>query len=296
MLGSSSAIYSAEPARGWLPWGALAPFIGIALVVAPLAAVSLVLVHFHLVDTQDDPIGPIGLYAFLLLPFAAMGCVIVAWVRFVERRPLATIGLTGFRPARIFLRGHLFGAGMVCAIVAGIWIAGGFAAEGGGVALHSVRALANITLLAACFAVQSSVEEIVFRGWLLSVIARKFPLWVAVLVSSILFTLLHFDGPDQPWLFTLNVLLFAIFACSWSLRSGNIWGVMGWHAGWNWLFGTGFELRVTGLDLHVPALLVKLVPHGPDDLTGGALGPEGSVVCTLLLLGGIVFLARPRTG
>lgn len=58
---------------------------------------------------------------------------------------------------------------------------------------------------------------------------------------------------------------------------------MGWHTGWNWFAGVGFGVPITGLDVHQPALLVKLVPIGPDHLTGGFDGPEGSVLTLALL-------------
>jgi uncharacterized protein len=60
------------------------------------------------------------------------------------------------------------------------------------------------------------------------------------------------------------------------------------------VLATGFELRVTALDAHLSALLVKLIPRGPDRLTGGVQGPEGSimcsVMCSVILIGGITFL------
>ena len=65
---------------------------------------------------------------------------------------------------------------------------------------------------------------------------------------------------------------------------------MGWHAGWNWLLAVGFEVPVTGLDVHLPALLVKLTPIGPDALTGGAEGPEGSFLCSLFFAGASALL------
>src|SRR5262249_51904624 len=154
-------------------------------------------------------------------------------------------------PMRTFLRGHLVGVAMVTAIVAGIWAAGAFHAGAWGRAFDSPAALGGITVLLLCFAVQSSVEEIVFRGWMLSAIAFKRSVALAVLLTSLVFTLLHFDL-DQPWLFTANVFLFSAFACLWALETGNVWGVMGWHAAWNWLLATGFELRVTSLDAHMP--------------------------------------------
>ena len=54
---------------------------------------------------------------------------------------------------------------------------------------------------------------------------------------------------------------------------------MGWHAGWNWLLAVGFGLPVTGLDVGIPALLVDLQAEGRSWLTGGAQGPEASVLC-----------------
>lgn len=66
---------------------------------------------------------------------------------------------------------------------------------------------------------------------------------------------------------------------------------MGWHTGWNWLLGVGFELPVTGLNTHMPALIVRLAPAGPNYLTGGAQGVEASVGCTIVLIVGIACTA-----
>ncbi|HKD23971.1 MAG TPA: hypothetical protein VKB71_18270, partial [Rhizomicrobium sp.] len=121
------AIYPADPARGWLPWGALVPFLGIAFVVATVGVLQVALQHAHLLDARENPIGLTGFAAFLLVPFAALGLVVLAWVRFVERRSFASIGLAGDHPARTFARGQLTGIAMAASIVAGIWVTGGFA-------------------------------------------------------------------------------------------------------------------------------------------------------------------------
>jgi hypothetical protein len=93
----------------------------------------------------------------------------------------------------------------------------------------------------------------------------------------------------------LSSFLFSVFACAWALRTGQIWGVMGWHAGWNWLLAVGFEVPVTGLNAGLPALLVQLVPRGPALLTGGSQGPEGSLWCSFFFAAGIAYhLGRAR--
>ena len=287
--------FSDAPARGWLPWGALAPLLAILFVLIPVLATLRPLEAMRLADARGDPIGTAGLVVFLLLPFGLTGALVIGWVRFVERRPLATIGLSWPGAMRTFLIGLAIGAATIFAVVAASWSAGALDARGYGPALASPAALGGIALLLLAFAVQASVEELLFRGWLLSAVARKFNVPAAVVLSSAVFAFLHFS-PGQPLLVTVNLVLFALFACCWALKAGNIRGVMGWHAGWNWLLATGFELPVTGLDAHLPALVVRLDRVGPDYLTGGPQGPEGSIFCTIFFLIGIAFigLRRPR--
>jgi membrane protease YdiL (CAAX protease family) len=287
----SRALFSPEAARGWIPWGALAPFLAFAFVVGPLLGIALALADFGLIDDNGEPRGLPGIYVFLLLPFAAIGLLVLGWVRFVERRPLATIGLTRKTPGRSFLRGLVIGCLTLLVVVLASWAAGGFEARAFGAALRSPAALLNIGILLLCFMFQASVEELVFRGWLLSAVARKFNVPLAVILSSLIFCLLHFD-PEQSWLATANLALFALFACAWALHSGSIWGVMGWHVGWNWLLATGFELPVTGIEVDVPALLVALTPSGPQYLTGGATGPEASVFCGVFFVGALLVFWR----
>jgi uncharacterized protein len=272
-----TALYSSAPARGWLSWGVLAPFLLLAFVIIPVLATDDTLQRMNLVTPSGDPIGLGGLYAFLLIPFAMTGALVLAWVLLVERRPLATIGLTS-TGAGAFLRGLVIGIATISAVVAAIWAAGGYHADGFGKAFLAPNDLIAIAILLPCFIVQASVEEIVFRGWLMSVLARRFNAAVAVVVTCIVFTLLHY-GPGQQLIAMAAWFLFSAFACCWALKAGNIWGVMGWHAGWNWFLATAFELPVTGLDAGVSALVVRLVPQGSDLLTGGAEGPEVSVIC-----------------
>lgn len=164
----SRAIYSTDPAAGWLPWGLLAPVLTVAFVAAPLLGVSAVLEHLQLLDANGDPIGLKGLVAFLVFPFALIGVVVLAWVRFVERRPLATIGLVGGGWAARFYRGHLVGLATSFAVVAAIWAAGGYNVDGYGRAFGSLHSTLSIAVLMGCFVLQASAEEILFRGWLLA--------------------------------------------------------------------------------------------------------------------------------
>jgi uncharacterized protein len=289
----STSLYSSEPARGWLPWGVLAPILLILFVAIPTIAGSKALQYFRLADDKWQPIGMAGWVGFLVVPFVATGLLVLAWIRFVERRSLASIGLAGPGGGAPFLRGLGIGVATSLAVVATIWIAGGYQAHGYAKAFSSPTAPTNIAILLLCFIVQAGVEEIIFRGWLMSVLARKFNVIISVTVTCVVFAALHF-GRETPWNVVLLTVLFSLFTCVWALKANSIWGVMGWHAGWNWLLAVGFEVPVTGLDTKTPALLVKLVPQGSDYLTGGAHGPEGSLLCGLFFVVSVAWLLSKK--
>jgi membrane protease YdiL (CAAX protease family) len=286
--------YSAQPAAGWIPWAAIAPFLAMAFAGLPAGVMVVLLSQADLMNAKG-PVGVAGTAAFTLLAFPLMALVVWAWLRFVERRPLATIGL--LRPARwrAFAQGHALGMVSLLVVLGAIAAFGGYRVDEVLPAPPSPRAWAAAAILLLGFAVQSSVEEIVFRGWLLSALARRIQRPLAIGLTSLVFAALHLSS-EQHALGMLNTFLFSVFLCCWALRVDHIWGVMGWHAGWNWLLNTGFALSLSGAEPLDPALLLKLTDAGPQWLTGGSYGPEGSVVTLVLLViasAALVF-ARPR--
>jgi membrane protease YdiL (CAAX protease family) len=260
----------------------------VIIVVGALTGTSIMRPFVEL-DANGDPVNPVGLMALLIVPFGVMLILVLAWVRFVERRPLVSIGLTGDHPLRAFVQGHATGVASILAIVVAIWLLGGFSAGSYALAWASPVALLSIAALLLCFALQASVEELLFRGWLLSVLSKKLDVPIGVVVSSALFALLHFSR-GQPRLVTASNFLFGVFCCCWALRSRNVLGVMGWHSGWNWMLAVGFGLPVTGLDVGIPPLLVDLQPTAADWLTGGKQGPEGSITCVAYFVGSAAWM------
>lgn len=252
--------------------------------------------RWGLVDTKGDPLTTPAFCLVLLLPFATMASATYAWAHFVERRRLATLGLAGSRRLRRFLVGVAIGIAMMGLAISSIWLAGGYRAEAHFPAFASASSLLWIAILLPCFAFQSSVEEFIFRGWLLSSVTRRWNVVAGIIATSLAFTFLHYS-PHQPLRVISLSFLFSVFACAWARRANSIWGVMGWHAGWNWFAGVGFGVPITGLDVHLPALLETLVPVGPAYLTGGYDGPEGSVLTlALLATASVLVFALPVNG
>nr|MCU0649944.1 hypothetical protein [Gemmatimonadaceae bacterium] len=119
-------IFSPEPHRGWLPYAWLSPFLCILLVAFSSIPLDSALRWMGMVDLKGKPLSTLGFCLFLVLPFASMGAAVWAWSRFVERRSLATMGLTGTDGLRTYVTGVAAGIGMMTVVIMSIWWAGGY--------------------------------------------------------------------------------------------------------------------------------------------------------------------------
>lgn len=284
-----NTIFSNQAAKGWLPWPILSPFLALFLVVIGSMPFDNWLEFMHFTDPKGEPTSTFGFCLMLLLPFAGMGGAVFLWMLIVERRTLETIGISGDRAIHRFAAGLMLGILMMGVVVGLIAAFGGYHIVSLAPAFSDIRSLGWIFALLICFAVQSSVEEFIFRGWLLSTVARRSNVIVGIIATSIPFTLLHFSR-GQPILSIVFTFTFSVFACALAIKSKSIIGAMGWHTGWNWFGGTAFDVPITGFDTQVPALIAELQPKGPTFLTGGLEGPEGSIFALVLLLVGILFI------
>ena len=70
-----------------------------------------------------------------------------------------------------------------------------------------------------------------------------------------------------------------VFLGAIQLRTGSLWVASGVHLGWNWALGYAADLPVSGLEL-ADSPLYEGVPRGAEWISGGAFGPEGSVLAT----------------
>ena len=290
----TQTIFSDEMPKGWIPPSIAAPFICIFLLVVSMLPGDLGLEYLGFAEPMGPPRGPLGFF-LMLVSFSALGLAVAGWIRWVEKRSLASAGLCGEGGLKKFLAGLAVGIAMMGAIVMAIAFSGGYRVADLAPAFASPAALGWIALLLAGFAVQASVEEFVFRGWLFSAIMRRWNMTAAFILSSAAFTFVHLS-PRATVSALVMTFIFAIFACAWVRRSNSIWGVMGWHVGWNWFAGAGFDVPITGMDTGLPALVVKMVPVGPAWLNGAGEGPEGSVfTVALLTVAGLILLLLPRS-
>lgn len=228
----------------------------------------------------------------LVVGFGLVTLVCLLWVFIFERRGIGAIGLNG-KPVGRFLRGYVIGLVFLAGVVGIIAYMGGYEIEGSG--SLAVAALVPIGVILLGFIIQGSTEEILFRGWLMSVISSRHGAFWAILITSVLFGLLHGSNipPGQAlYLGVSNIVLVGLFLALYALKEGSIWGVCGFHASWNWLLGVGFGLEVSGGLIVDQPLIVDLASTSdvPWWITGGPFGPEASVVTAAIFATGCVIL------
>lgn len=231
-----------------------------------------------------------ALTAPLLVP------VTLLFLRFLDRRNLASLGVRwppGGRPAawRQAVLVPVVVLGLLAVWFALLALLPGVAVRFGGRSgdLAGAPGFAGLAGLLAAFLIQGGVEEWVFRGYIYRALRDRWRRGAAVLVSSLLFAALHAANPDFSGTALVNTFLAgAIFALLVE-RSGSLWSATLAHGVWNFAVSCLLSLPVSGVNL--PHLLVLSV-RGPDLLTGGGFGPEGSLLLTLLALPIAVAVSR----
>ncbi len=220
-----------------------------------------------------------------VLPIKALTafCALLAtWiVARLEKRPLADYGAPprhafGMR----FWEGCVWGFAMLSALLLVLRITGHFqidslALSGGAIFRYALG-------WAATFLAVSLTEEFSLRGYLLFLVARRRSFWPAAVILSLVFGAMHIFNHGENALGIAQVVLIGWVFCLTIRRTGNLWFAVGFHAAWDWAETFFYGTPNSGL-LGVGRYLSTSV-HGPDWLTGGSAGPEGSVVALVVLL------------
>lgn len=220
-----------------------------------------------------------------LLAFAFISLAIILWARFIEKSPWLGLGLTKRRAFRDFILGWGIGAAMLITCVLLMW---GFGAIRISSVQFSPQLFGEFLVLVLAWSVQGTTEELLTRGWMFSSLSAKHNIPVGILVSSLFFTFLHLGNDGLSLIPLLDLTLFAILACLVMLKTGNLWIISGIHAAWNCFQGNVFAFPVSGSQ--TGQAFISVETSGPDWLSGGAFGVEGSVISLLIQAGMISWL------
>ena len=220
----------------------------------------------------------------ILTAFQVMGSFLALWLatKFIDRKPLMSIGLSVKDKANEMLIGLGFALAFIGGLFLVLWLVGAINITGY-VGFKPGVFIVSMMLFMAAFD-----EELIFRGYILNnMMDSTSNRWIALAGSSLLFALLHSCNPSVWSTWVPMTELFAagfILGISYTFTK-NLWFPTFFHFGWNFFQGLfGFEISGINVDSW------KMISHEntgnvPDIVSGGAFGIEGSVItlsCTII--------------
>jgi len=210
----------------------------------------------------------------------------------IEKRPFWSYGLTPRNGLALFGWGAVCGFGLLSVLVGALYAGGWLVFDG--TALHGPSILTNGLLLGAGFFFVGVSEELTFRGYILSTMQRGFGFWPAAVVSSLIFAAAHMGNGGESvvgigQVFVAGMLLSALLRIT-----GSLWLSIGWHAAWDWAQSFFYGTADSGQMFKGHFLISHAV--GNAQLSGGATGPEGSLIATPILIGGLALMVLAYRG
>ena len=223
------------------------------------------------------------LFSFVIILF-----LFIFWVKVIEKNALSSLGFV----KRNWLK--YLGWGIMFSLVQMGVIALIYQISGIGSFVLNEFSLEPILFILGLFPfwlLQGWTEEVATRGWLLTRIAARTNLPLAIAISSSLFGILHMGNAGVTFLSVLNIILDGVLAGLFFIYTDSIWLVVAQHGTWNYVQGNllGFQVSGTGADASIFSFTMG---SGPDWLTGGTFGAEGSIITTLVLLVSLVIVYR----
>lgn len=222
--------------------------------------------------------------ANVVVPILTVHFVYLGITRALEGRPAAELALRGaFRETA----GGALAGGAILALTVGLIAAFGY---------YHVDAIGAWAVLAPALGLAATsgyIEEVIFRGVLFRIVEGALGTWSALVITAALFGLAHLGNPNASLYgaaaigIEAGLLLGAAY-----VLTRRLWFAIGIHFGWNFMQAGIFGPHVSGRQ--VGSILESRL-SGPDVLSGGSLGVEGSVFAVAVcLLASFALLLQAR--
>jgi membrane protease YdiL (CAAX protease family) len=283
---SVPAVPSLLPRPRWHPLVRCALFL-VAFLLSQILALVLLIVGFQAAGLSLKLAG-----ANLVLLFAVSAPLLVLltlpFLRWLDRRDLASLGARwpDGGPSRAVFEAVAVPLSVLALL--GLWMllvevlpASDVYVAGVSPAAGSAQGAVRLFLLLLGFLCQGGVEEWVFRGYMYRALKERWRWWVAALATAAGFALMHSANPGFSAGALINTFLVGLLLAVLVERSGSLWSATLFHGVWNFAVASLASLPVSGLRVFH---LLETSVSGPEPVTGGGFGPEGSLLLTGLVV------------
>ena len=227
-----------------------------------------------------------GLPRLSLLQFSTLGATATLAVflarRFVDKKSFVSLGLRFDNSAILDMLTGIFISALVMAGMYSLLLSLGlieyhgmswWTDEIGG--RFQLTALAVIGAILLKLAIVAWWEELVMRGYVFQNLIDGVGITWAIVISSLVFGFGHALNPDATLLSSVLIAVITPQLIYAYLKTGQLWLPIGLHLGWNFFQSCVFGFAASGQD---SASLIEQSPVGPEWLSGGAFGAEGSIL------------------
>jgi membrane protease YdiL (CAAX protease family) len=224
-----------------------------------------------------------GLLVFVseLLRIPVSLALLYLYTKYISRIPInkESLSISAFRP----LKWGLIGISLPAAVLIIFYVSGNLTIVSTNFQISRESAFDIILRALGMSLAAGIVEEIVFRGYLVNLLAKKYSFWVAGLLPSFLFTIIHI-GAAQSLLNVVQLLVAGMLVSIMFLviykKTGSIWNASIVHFLWNFLFLQEFiEYGAGNEPLHK---LIQVDLGQSELLTGGAFGLDVSLPAIII--------------
>lgn len=215
----------------------------------------------------------------------AITILLAAWVttRFIDKRPFISLGFMLDHIVRDVFIGLGIGLGMMVVSVAVLWLFGWAIPQ-----IVVAFSWFALTLTGAAMLANTVTQEVLVRGYIQQTIQSQFGPVLAVVLSAIVFALLHIGAIKGAILPTINLFAAGILLSVAYAVTNNLWLPIALHFGWNFLQGPVLGLTVSGQSVDSGWKIFRL--EGPAIFTGAEFGLEGGLIATFNTVLGIAAL------
>lgn len=220
----------------------------------------------------------------ILLVLNLIGSIVVIglFMRYVDEDKFISLGFQFKNRLKDFLLGFGLGAFLIILGFVILLSVGEFTVK------ELVLDVNELLISVLIFILVAIGEELLIRGYVLRNLMISFNKYIALIVSSVLFSLMHIFNSNIDF-FALSELFIAGLLLGISyVHTKNLWFPIGLHLSWN-LFQSLLGFNVSGEDMYS---IIELELIESNRINGGAFGFEGSILSMLFSVVCIVIIHR----
>jgi membrane protease YdiL (CAAX protease family) len=124
-------------------------------------------------------------------------------------------------------------------------------------------------------------EEVFLRGYILNNFLQSMNKYVALVLSSLIFSILHVFNPNFDLTSFISILLAGLLLGISYIYTKNLWFPIALHFSWNFFQGTIFGFEVSGTSIYS---IINQDPVSDNLLNGGKFGFEGSILSQIFII------------